>query len=231
MDQWERTRLLIGEDGIQKLKKARVLVAGLGGVGSFCAEALVRAGVGTIGALDSDRNETSNLNRQLFALGSTLGEQKSRSFATRAKEINPGVIVHELPLFLNRETFESLDYAAYDIVADCIDSLVPKLNLILHCLKHEIPIVASTGAGFKLDPTMVQSGSIWETRHDPLAHRMRKKLRQWGYGDRDFPVVYSLETRPETVGKGETIGSMVTVTGAFGLAIAAQVIRILLSKN
>ena len=231
MDQWERTRLLIGNDGIEKLKHARVLVAGLGGVGSFCAEALVRAGVGTIGALDGDRSEISNLNRQLFALASTLGEQKPRSFANRARDINPDVMVHELPLFLNRETFESLDYGDYDIVADCIDSLVPKLNLILHCLKHNIPIVASTGAGFKLDPTLVQSGSIWETRHDPLAHRMRKKLRQWGYGDRDFPVVYSLETRPENVGKGETIGSMVTVTGAFGLAIAAEIIRTLLSKN
>lgn len=176
MDQWERLRLLLGNAGIEKLRNARVLVAGLGGVGSFCAEALVRSGVGTVGALDSDRTEPTNLNRQLFALSSTMDEPKTVSFARRAREINPDVIIHEYPMFLNKETFESLDYGRYDIVADCIDSLVPKLNLILHCLKNDIPIVASTGAGFKLDPTQVKSGSIWDTRNDPLAHRMRKSF-------------------------------------------------------
>lgn len=231
MDRWERLIRLIGEDGFDRLKNARVLVAGLGGVGSFCAEALVRCGVGTIGALDADVSEPSNMNRQLFALENTLGEPKTTSFERRAKQINPDVTIHPYPLFLNRETFESLDYSGYDIVADCIDSLVPKLNLILHCLKHDIPIVASTGAGFKLDPTKVQSGSIWETRHDPLAHRMRKKLRQWGFGHRDFPVVYSLETRPDAVGKSEIIGSMVTVTGTFGLTVAAVVLDSLLSRK
>ncbi len=231
MDRWERLTQLIGKDGFERLRQSRVLVAGLGGVGSFCAEALVRCGVGTVGALDADLSEPSNINRQLFALTDTLGEQKAVSFEKRAKQINPDVIIHPYPMFLNRETFESLDYSGYDIVADCIDSLVPKLNLILHCLKHDIPIVASTGAGFKLDPTMVQSGSIWETKHDPLAHRMRKKLRQWGFGHRDFPVVYSLETRPDTVSKSEIIGSMVTVTGTFGLTVAAVVLEKLLSKK
>lgn len=224
VDRFSRLGLLIGADGLQRLSRARVLVAGLGGVGSFCAEALVRCGVGTIGAMDSDNSEPSNLNRQLFALGSTLGESKVDSFTRRARDINPDVSVEPLPLYLNRESFDSVDFSRYDIVADCIDSLVPKLNLILHCLQNEIPIVASTGAGFKTDPTQVRFGSIWDTRNDALAQRMRKKLRQWGYRDTDFTVVYSLEKRDQQKKGPGDIGSIVTVTGTFGLTIASRIV-------
>lgn len=231
MERFQRLKLLIGEQGLKRLADAKVLVAGLGGVGSFCAEALVRCGVGTVGALDSDVSEPSNLNRQLFALESTLSQPKTDAFIQRAREINPDIQVETWHLRLNRETFQSVGIEQYDVVADCIDALVPKLNLILYCLEQDIPVVASTGAGFKLDPTQVTAGSIWDTRIDPLAHRMRKKLRQWGYGSRDFPVVYSREHRPEGVGRGETIGSIVTVTGTFGLTVAAQVLEILLARR
>ncbi len=229
MERFERLKLLIGDRGLEKLAASRVLVAGLGGVGSFCAEALVRCGIGTIGALDGDVSEPTNLNRQLFALESTMSQPKTDSFAARAREINPKAQVETWHLRLNRETFQSVGIEGYDVVADCIDALVPKLNLILYCLEQNIPVVASTGAGFKLDPTQIAVGSIWDTRIDPLAHRMRKKLRQWGYGNRDFPVVYSREHRPEGVNRGETIGSIVTVTGTFGLTVAAEVLQILLA--
>ena len=221
-----RLEILYGKEGVEKLKKAKVLVAGLGGVGGICAEALVRSGIGHIGVIDGDKVEESNLNRQILALNSTIGLNKTKVFEKRAKDINPEIKVDTYPYFINKETFEKVPIKDYDIVADCIDSLIPKLNLIIHCLENNIPIIASTGSGFKKNPEMVKSGSIWDTRNDPLAYRMRKKLRQWGYGDRDFTVVYSLE-KPET--KGEVIGSIITVTSAFGLLIAHKVIEKIIS--
>jgi tRNA A37 threonylcarbamoyladenosine dehydratase len=220
----ERLKILLGEEKLNKLQNAKVLVAGLGGVGSFCAEALVRCGIGTIGLLDSDKVETSNLNRQLIALNSTKGQFKTDVFEQRAKDINSNVEVHKYPFFLNKETFETVDFKQYDIVADCIDSLVPKLNMIIHCLENNIKIVASTGSGFKTDPTQIQKGSIWKTKHDPLAYRMRKKMRQWGFGDKDFKVVYSLELNNNKK-ISNNIGSIVTVTGTFGLTVASLVIE------
>ncbi len=221
-----RLEILYGKENIEKLKKAKVLVAGLGGVGGICAEALVRSGVGHIGVIDGDKVEESNLNRQILALNSTMGLNKTKVFEKRAKDINPEIKVDTYPYFINKETFEKVPIENYDIVADCIDSLIPKLNLIIQCLENNIPVIASTGSGFKKKPEMVKSGSIWDTKNDPLAYRMRKKLRQWGYGDRDFTVVYSLE-KPET--KGEVIGSIMTVTATFGLLIAQKVIEKIIS--
>lgn len=223
----ERLEILVGKDGIEKLKNSSVLIAGLGGVGSLCAEAIVRCGVGRIGILDSDKVEISNLNRQLVALNSTIGQLKTDVFEKRAKDINPNVNIDKYPFFLNKETFETLDFSKYNIVADCIDSLVPKLNMIIHCLENNIPIIASTGSGFKTDPTQIQTGSIWKTKHDPLAYRMRKKLRQWGFKDKNLQVVYSLELNEKKKTDGK-IGSIVTVTGTFGLTVASEVIKLLL---
>ncbi|RLE18619.1 MAG: hypothetical protein DRJ14_03110, partial [Acidobacteria bacterium] len=131
------------------------------------------------------------------------------------------------PLFLNRESSGRIDVTSFDAIADCIDALVPKLNLILSCIENDIPVVASTGAGFKLDPSRVQAGSIWETINDPLANKMRKKLRQWGHGNADFTVVYSPEKRQSPPGE-TTIASIITVTGTFGLKLAAEVLALLL---
>ncbi len=228
--QFSKLSPIIGEKGVEILKQSKVLIAGLGGVGSFCAEALVRSGVGTIAVLDSDHSQPSNLNRQLFALHSTLGENKVESFKKRAKDINPEISIESHPLFLNRESFGKINFTTFDIIADCIDALIPKLNLILYCIENNIPIVASTGAGFKLDPTKVTAGSIWETKNDPLAGKMRKKLRQWGHQNADFPVVYSLEKR-QSPEKTREIASIVTVTGTFGLTVAAKVLEQLLKKK
>jgi len=223
-----RLEILYGKEGIDKLKNSKVLVAGLGGVGGICAEALVRSGVGHIGVIDGDKVEESNLNRQILALRSNIGVSKVEVFEKRAKEINPEVEVEKYPYFLNKETFEKVKLENYQIVADCIDSLIPKLNLIIACIEKRIPVIASTGSGFKKKPEMVKAGSIWETRNDPLAYRMRKKLRQWGYGDKDFTVVYSLE-KPEL--KGDTVGSLMTVTATFGLLIAQKIIDNLLAEK
>ncbi len=223
-----RLEILYGKEGIDKLKNSKVLVAGLGGVGGICAEALVRSGVGHIGVIDGDKVEESNLNRQILALRSNIGVSKVEVFEKRAKEINPEVEVEKYPYFLNKETFEKVKLENYQIVADCIDSLIPKLNLIIACIEKRIPVIASTGSGFKKKPEMVKAGSIWETRNDPLAYRMRKKLRQWGYGDKDFTVVYSLE-KPEL--KGDTVGSLMTVTSTFGLLIAQKIIDNLLAEK
>lgn len=225
----ERLNILVGEDGLKKLKNSAVLVAGLGGVGSFCAEALVRCGIGTMGVLDSDKVEVSNLNRQLVALNSTIGHLKTDVFEKRAKDINPDIKIDKYPFYLNKETFETLDFTKYNIVADCIDSLVPKLNMILHCLEHDIPIIASTGSGFKTDPTRIQIGSIWKTKHDPLAYRMRKKLRQWGFKDKELKVIYSLELNEKKKTEGK-IGSIVTLTGSFGLTVASEIINSILEN-
>ncbi len=223
-----RLEILYGKEGIDKLKNSKVLVAGLGGVGGICAEALVRSGVGHIGVIDGDKVEESNLNRQILALRSNIGVSKVEVFEKRAKEINPEIEVEKYPYFLNKETFEKVKLENYQIVADCIDSLIPKLNLIIACIEKRIPVIASTGSGFKKKPEMVKAGSIWETRNDPLAYRMRKKLRQWGYGDKDFTVVYSLE-KPEL--KGDTVGSLMTVTSTFGLLIAQKIIDNLLAEK
>ncbi len=223
-----RLEILYGKEGIDKLKNSKVLVAGLGGVGGICAEALVRSGVGHIGVIDGDKVEESNLNRQILALRSNIGVSKVEVFEKRAKEINPEIEVEKYPYFLNKETFEKVKLENYQIVADCIDSLIPKLNLIIACIEKRIPVIASTGSGFKKKPEMVKAGSIWETRNDPLAYRMRKKLRQWGYGDKDFTVVYSLE-KPEL--KGDTVGSLMTVTATFGLLIAQKIIDNLLAEK
>ncbi len=221
-----RLEIIYGKEGVKKLKEAKVLVAGLGGVGGICAEALVRSGIGHIGVIDGDKVEESNLNRQILALNSTIGLNKTEVFEKRAKDINPEINIDTYPYFINKETFDKVPIKNYNVVADCIDSLIPKLNLIIHCLENNIPVIASTGSGFKKKPEMVKSGSIWDTKNDPLAYRMRKKLRQWGYGERDFTVVFSLE-KPDA--KGEVIGSIMTITATFGLLIAQKVIEKIIS--
>lgn len=222
-----RLEILYGKEGIEKLRNSSVFVAGLGGVGGSCAEALVRSGVGRLGVLDGDKVEESNLNRQIISLRSNMGENKTDVFEKRAKDINPDIKIDKYPFFMNKETFDKIPLKDYMIVADCIDSLIPKLNLIVKCLNDNIPIVVSTGSGFKKKPEFVKSGSIWETKNDPLAYRMRKKLRQWGYGDKDFTVVYSLEL-PEM--KGDTVGSIMTVTTTFGMLVAQRVIDYIVSE-
>ena len=229
-DRFDRLRRLLGAEALERLHASSVLVCGLGGVGSPCAEALVRCGVGRIGLLDGETVATPDCNRQLIALDTTVGRPKTEVFAERARAIHPEVVLETYSFVFNRETADRLDVSDYDAVAECIDTLVPKLNIHTSCLDRGVPFVASSGAGFRTDPTRVRVGSLWDTRSDPLAHRMRKKLRKWGYGDREVRVVYSEEPVERTGPRPDTIGSIVTVTGVFGLTLASAILSILLEK-
>ncbi len=224
---FDRVARLLGENALARLAESAVLVAGLGGVGALCAETLVRSGVGRVDVVDGECIEPSNSNRQILSLDSTMGRRKVEVFSSRAHDISPHVAIEGFPWRLNRDTIDRLDLARYDAVADAIDSLIPKLNLIIACLERDVAVFSSTGAGFKIDPGAVRVASIWETGGDRLAHRMRKKLRQWGHGDKDFQVVHSTELPPPSVRSdspsGE-IGALMTVTGTFALRLAHLVL-------
>jgi len=223
-----RLELLFGKEAIEKLRNSSVLVAGLGGVGGICAEALVRCGIGRVGVIDGDKVEESNLNRQILSLNSTIGMFKTDVFEKRAKDINPEVVVEKYLFFLSKDNFNLISFENYNAVADCIDSLIPKVNLIIACLERGIPVVSSAGSGFRKNPEMVKSGSVWEAANDPLIANVRKKLKKWGYENSDFTVVYS-EELPQK--KGKEIASFMPVVSVFGLIIASKIIEILLNSD
>ena len=188
----ERTQLLIGNEGLEALAASRVLVAGLGGVGGAAAEMLARAGVGSLTLADSDSISESNINRQLPALHSTVGRLKTEVAAERLRDISPEIHIDIVGGFISEENIESLLSAEYDFVVDAIDTLSPKIALIQWCLRHNLPLVSSMGAGAKMDATKVRIADISETRMCPLAHMLRKRLHRYGIFD-GFQAVYSEE--------------------------------------
>ncbi|MBR4360212.1 MAG: tRNA threonylcarbamoyladenosine dehydratase [Clostridia bacterium] len=191
MHEFSRTELLIGREGLRRLAAAHVAVFGVGGVGGHAAEALARSGVGAIDLIDSDRVSLTNLNRQLAALHSTLGQSKVDVLARRLTDINPVLRVVPRALFYLPETADQLNLADYDYVLDCIDTVAAKLELIARCSAAGIPIISAMGAGNRLDPTQLRVGDIYETQHCPLARVMRRELRRRGIGA--LRVVYSTE--------------------------------------
>jgi len=175
-----RTRLLVGENGLAALAASRVAVVGLGGVGSAAAELLCRAGVGRLTLVDFDEVRPSNCNRQLFALRSTLGRPKAEVAAERLADIDPGCAVDARVAFFAADTAADLDLAGHHYVLDCIDSLNPKAQLIHHCVQLGVPVITSTGAAAKTDPSRVQVGDLFHTRNCPLARHLRRRLRNLG---------------------------------------------------
>ncbi len=173
----ERSLPLIGEDGALKLNNSSVIVFGVGGVGSWCAEALVRCGVGSITVVDGDTVSETNRNRQLIALSSTVGKSKAVVCAERLKDINPDCIVKGIDLFYSAETKEQIDLSQFDFVADCIDTVTSKLLLIAEANKNGKPIISSMGTGNRLNPSKITVKDIFETSGDGLARVMRKELR------------------------------------------------------
>ena len=170
----ERTTLLLGEDKLQLLKNANVLVVGLGGVGAYAAEMIARAGVGRMTIADADVVSESNINRQLIALHSTIGREKSELMAERLRDINPDIKLTVVNRFIkDDETDALLDSDKFDYVVDAIDTLSPKLALIKGALDRNIPLVSSMGAGAKTDPTKMDICDIAKTHHCPLAHMLR----------------------------------------------------------
>lgn len=215
MDRLHRTRLLFGDVGIEKLKKSTVMVVGCGAVGSFAIEALARTGVGHLVVVDFDTVEESNINRQLFALTSTVGAAKVDVAAARVRDINPDVVVDAL----NMRWDENSDVDIVpDFVIDAIDSVESKVALYRWAHKHNVPLITSMGAASKTDPTQIKIAPISRTTVCPLAARVRRMVR--GAGMPDFPAVYSTEAPAPVVGHAKNMGSIICVTGVFGLMMA-----------
>ncbi|MBQ0084163.1 MAG: tRNA threonylcarbamoyladenosine dehydratase [Clostridiales bacterium] len=224
-----RTAALLGEAATEKLKNARVALFGIGGVGSFVLEALVRSGIGSIDIFDCDTVEESNLNRQLIATRDTLGLSKTRAAINRAKEINPEIKIQGFDIFYGAETAESTDLSVYDFIIDAIDSVSSKTELILRADSLKIPIISSMGTGNKLDPTRIRIDDIYKTSVCPLARAMRTELKKKGI--KHLPVAWSDETPVNAkTGSEKADGksapaSMIFVPAAAGLAIASFVVK------
>lgn len=212
---------LIGEEAVEKLNHACVAVFGVGGVGSFVAEALVRAGVGTLLFVDGDCVEESNLNRQLIATRENLGMPKAEVARARALSINPDARVTALNLFYDESTADQIDLSEYDFVADCIDSVPSKLLLIERAKNAGCRVVCAMGAGNKLDPTAFEIADIEKTSICPLARTVRQQLRKRGV--RGVKAVFSHEL-PYRTAPGAP-GSISFVPGAAGLALAGEILR------
>ncbi|MBP3422543.1 MAG: tRNA threonylcarbamoyladenosine dehydratase [Clostridia bacterium] len=228
MQRFSRTELLIGKDGLEKLNKSRVAVFGVGGVGGYVVEGLVRSGVGTLDLIDKDVVSVSNINRQIIALSSTVGQYKTEAAAARAKDINPNVIVHTHNVFYLPENALEFDFSQYDYIVDAIDTVSGKIALVEQAQKAGVPIISSMGAGNKLDPTAFEVSDITKTSVCPLARVMRRELKKRGI--EHLKVVYSKEeplpaqTIDEETGK-PIPGSISFVPSVVGLIIAGEVIK------
>lgn len=234
MEDWkQRTRLLLGEEKSERLRQAHVLVVGVGGVGAYAAEMLCRAGVGRLTLVDADTVQPTNINRQLPALHSTLGQPKVEVLAARFRDINPEVELTVLPVFLKDENIpQLLDADRYDFVVDAIDTLAPKCHLIAEALRRHIKIVSSMGAGAKSDITQIRFADIWDTYHCGLSKAVRKRLQKMGIRHK-LPVVFSTEQAdPKAVlltdderNKKSTCGTVSYMPAVFGCYLAEYVIR------
>ncbi|MCL2043765.1 MAG: epoxyqueuosine reductase QueH [Treponema sp.] len=221
---FDRLELLTGTEVLEKLAQTKALVFGLGGVGSWCAEALVRSGVGRIGIVDYDTVCESNVNRQVQATSRTLGRVKAEALKERLLEIHPRCEVTAWGETFSRENAASFGIENADYVIDAIDSLTHKLDLIETSCSAGTRFYSSMGMAKKLDPTCIKTGSIWETQVCPLARLVRQGLRKRGF-DRDFTVVYSDEQPLQRASEPNSKGSIVTVTAAAGMILASLVLR------
>ena len=235
----QRTELLVKEEGIERLQSTNILIVGLGGVGSFAAEFLVRAGIGNLTIVDGDMVDITNINRQLPALNSTIGKNKTDVIAERILDINPGLNLKKINEFLEPERMEEiLTQEKFDYVLDCIDSLSPKLALIITCKRKKIKLVSAMGAGGKTDPSKVMVRDISKTNNCFLAKQIRKKLKKEQI-HKGFRCVFSTEIQDEnslkmTDGsnyKKSFYGTISYMPAIFGLYAAAEVIRFLLKKE
>ena len=242
MGHWlERTELLIGEQKIEQLKNAHVLIVGLGGIGSFAGEFIARAGVGTITLIDGDKFDITNKNRQLTALTSTIDRNKAVVLAERIKEINPAIKLNIIEEFVVPErVWELLATYQPDYVMDCIDSVTPKLEWIVACVAKKIKIISHMGAGGKLDPSKVKVESLDKTNNCKLAHHIKKRLKRKGItGFRRIKTVYSSEIQIKeslkltdgTNYKRSFYGTISYMPGLFGLYGAAEVIKHLIKDK
>lgn len=236
-EEFIRTSLIMGEEAVEKLNKSHVAVFGVGGVGGFAVEALARSGVGRLDLIDNDTVALSNINRQIIALHSTIGEYKVDAAKKRILDINPDAKVNVFRTFYLPETADEFDFTQYDYIIDAIDTVTGKLTIIENAVKAGTPVISSMGAGNKLDPTAFRVADISKTSVCPLAKVMRRELKKRGITH--LKVVYS-EEPPLTPAKADseensrcrsTPGSTAFVPSVAGLIIAGEVIKDLAGGN
>ena len=225
-----RSAAMLGEDAMTRLQSARVAVFGVGGVGGYVCEALVRSGIGTLDVFDKDDVSVTNLNRQIIALRSTVGQDKVSVLAARMRDINPDVVINEHKVFYLPDNADDFDLNQYDYVVDAVDTVAAKIELAVRCEQLNVPLIAAMGAGNKLDPSKLQIADVYKTSVCPLARAMRTTLRKKGV--KHLTVAYSTEEplRPvEAIDNGgmrkDVPGSMAFVPSAMGLLIASHVVR------
>lgn len=237
----DRTSLLLGDDKMQRLADAHVLIVGVGGVGAYASEMLCRAGVGELTIVDADTVNVTNINRQLPATHSTIGRLKTEVLGERLRDINPDIRLHELPMYLKEEEVSSLldgtlnsqsSTAPFSFIVDAIDTIAPKCALISEALRRGIPIVSSMGAGAKSDITQIRFADLWDTYHCGLAKAVRTRLKKEGVR-RSLPVVFSTEQADRNAvitvegeqNKKSTAGTISYMPAVFGCYLAEYVIR------
>ena len=245
MEQFLRTELLLGKDNLKKLRAAKVTVIGLGAVGSFAVEALTRAGIGSFLLIDSDKIQITNINRQLYALHSTLNMAKTDIAKNRILDINPDCKVDTMQIFVNSDNLDTVFKDKPDLVIDAIDSFSPKVRLLEYCVKNDLPVISSMGAALKTDPSAIKTADLFETHHCRLAERLRGELRKCGIRS-GITCVFSEQpaqmkpTYPENLPEGteefeknsiKILGSLPTITGIFGLNIAHLAIKYLTQRQ
>ena len=232
MEEWERSRLILGDEAMEKLSHSRVAVFGLGGVGGYVVEALARCGVGALDLIDNDRISVSNLNRQILATNATVGMLKTDAAEARIKAINPACRVTKHTCFYLPGTASQFDFTQYDYIVDAIDTVTGKLALVEEARRSGVPIISSMGTGNKLDPGALRVADISETAVCPLARIMRKELKKRGI--EHLKVVYSREKPLEPTeriapapdaGRRDVPGSVAFVPAVAGMLLAGEVVR------
>jgi tRNA threonylcarbamoyladenosine dehydratase len=227
-----RTELLIGEEALEKLAKSHVIVIGMGGVGSYAAEYIARAGVGKMTIVDGDTVDPTNRNRQLPALVSSHGQSKVGWMAQRLKDINPDLELNVIETYVIESKLLEILAQPYDFAIDAIDTITPKLCMIKICLQNGIPLVSSMGAGGKLDPSKLKIADIWKTYNCPFAQQIRKKLKRWGIR-KNFTTIFSSELPRKSsiqlvenqAHKKSYYGTISYIPSMFGAFCASVVIR------
>ena len=219
---FERTELLLGTSAIDKLKKSNIIIFGVGGVGGYVTEALVRSGVSNISIVDNDTVSPSNINRQIIATTCTIGKYKVDVMEERIKQINPNANVIKYNCFFSKENMDEFDFKKYDYIIDCIDSVESKLELIAKAYNENIKIISSMGAGNKLNPQGLMISDINKTEMDPLARKIRYELRKRGI--KKLKVAYSKE-EPKKIEGINFPASNAWVPASMGLLIASEVIK------
>ncbi|PLY02094.1 MAG: tRNA cyclic N6-threonylcarbamoyladenosine(37) synthase TcdA [Desulfuromonas sp.] len=243
VDRFDRLNLLYGAAGLEKLRNKSVAVFGLGGVGSYAAEGLVRGGLGRLTLIDFDQVDITNLNRQVHAVAATVGQAKARAMAERCRAINPDAQIEPIEILFSAENSSELLAPGYDYVLDCIDQVTAKLHLIESCHNSDLKLISSMGAANKIDPTRIRVDDLEKTRKCRLARIIRKELRKRGI-EHGIKVVYSLEGfRPLAEGRRDAeedasyqdrrapLGSSSVIPPMFGLTMAGEVIRDLLGAD